>query len=101
MSSIRPLKRKSGTKYRVFIRRKGKQPVSKVFDLKADARKWAQVMEGSDAHLDAYPDAEARRRTVANVIDAFMLEYRGKDAAIVGRHSAEGLAAVERVGAAR
>jgi hypothetical protein len=65
MASIRPLKRKGGTKCRVFIRRKGKQPVSKVFDLKSDARKWAPV----------------------DVIDAFMLDYRGKDTAIVGRLS--------------
>jgi integrase len=85
MASYLTLKRKDGNKYRAFIRRKGKQPVSKVFDRKSDAQKWARVMEGSDAHLDAYPDAEARRRTVANVIDAFMLDYRGKDTAIVGR----------------
>lgn len=85
MASYLTLKRKDGNKYRAFIRRKGKQPVSKVFDRKSDAQKWARVMEGSDAHLDAYPDAEARKRTVANVIDAFMLDYRGKDTAIVGR----------------
>jgi integrase len=85
MASFLTLKRKDGNKYRAFVRRKGKQPVSKVFDRKSEAQKWARVMEGSDAHLDAYPDAEARRRTIANVIDAFMLDYRGKDTAIVGR----------------
>lgn len=85
MASIQKLQRKSGTVYRVQIRQKGSRAISKVFDSHQAAKEWAKVMEGSRKNLDAYPDAEARRRTVAEVIDQFMLDYSGKDTAIVGR----------------
>ena len=85
MASIQKLQRKNGAVYRVQIRQKGSRAISKVFDSKLAAREWAKAMEGSKKNLDAYPDAEARRRTVAEAIDQFMLEYSGKDMAIVGR----------------
>ena len=85
MATIQKVDRKRGKKYRVFIRRKGQKPISKVFDRKKAAEDWARLMDGSLDQIAAYPDAEARRRTVGEAIDGFMLDYAGKDTAIVGR----------------
>ncbi len=72
--------------WRVQIRQNG-QAISKAFSLKADARSWAKSMEGNQDEIDAFPNAEARKRTVAQAINAYMLDYSGRDTAIVKRLS--------------
>jgi len=85
MATIQKLDRKNGTRYRVLIRRKGYPTITKVFAKKKAAEDWVREMEGNDANLEAYPSAEARKRTVGDTIDAFMLEYTGRDRSILGR----------------
>lgn len=85
MASIQKRKTKRGTKYRVQVRRTGHRSISKVFNTKKEADAWARLMDGNSDHIDAYPDAEARRRRVADAIDAFMLEYAGRDGTLPSR----------------
>ncbi len=70
--------------WRVQIRQ-GESAISKVFTLKANARAWAKSMEGNQDEIDAFPDAEARKRTVAQAIDAYMLDYSGRDVGLTNR----------------
>jgi len=85
MATIQKLERKNGARYRVFIRLKGHPAITKVFRTKRAAEDWARTMEGNTENIDAFPDAEARKRTVADAIDGFMEEYQGRDSAILGR----------------
>lgn len=71
--------------WRVQIRRAGHRPISKTFPKKAEAQAWARIMEADEDAIAAFPDAEARRRTLAQAIDGFMLEYSGRDTAILRR----------------
>jgi integrase len=71
--------------WRAQIRKTGHEPIGKTFDSKALAREWAETMEGDREAIDAFPDAEARRRTVGIAIDAYMLAYSGRDEGIVSR----------------
>lgn len=86
MASIQKLRRKSGTRYRVQVRKKGERPISRVFDRLSDARAWAEHM-GDAGKRAAVPTLEAQRHTVADVIDQYMLDYSGRDSSIVGRLS--------------
>ncbi len=65
MASIRKLP--SGN-WRVHIRQNGSS-ISKTFPLKVEAGAWAKAMEGDQDEIDSFPDAEARKRTVADAID--------------------------------
>lgn len=71
--------------WRAQVRKAGHKTISRTFTRKAEARTWAEHMEGNRGDIDAFPDAEARRRTIADSIDAYMLEYDGRDAGIVSR----------------
>jgi integrase len=71
--------------WRVRIRLAGQRSISKTFDSKLSAREWARSMEGSRDDLAAFPDAEARRRSLANAIDDYVLDYRGHDDSLQGR----------------
>ena len=73
--------------WRVQIRKSGHRPISKTFGKKSEARTWAEQMEGNRNAIDAFPDAEARRRSVADAIDAYMLDYLGRDEGIIWRLS--------------
>lgn len=73
--------------WRAQIRKAGHRPISKTFDKKGAAREWAERMEGNKDDIDAFPDAEARRRTVGGAIDAYMLEYSGRDQGVISRLS--------------
>ena len=42
-------------------------------------------MEGNQDEIDAFPNAEARKRTVAQAIDAYMLDYSGRDVGLINR----------------
>src|SRR5688572_19744339 len=85
MASIQKRKTRAGTGYRVQIRRRGYRPISKIFSSKEQAREWAEKMEGDKDQIDAFPDAEARRKTVADTIDAYMLGFTGRDEGMVSR----------------
>lgn len=67
--------------------RRGGQQANKTFTKKAEARAFAEALEGDRDKLDAYPDATARRKTVADAIDGFMLDHRGRDSGIASRLS--------------
>lgn len=73
--------------WRAQVRKSGHRPIGKTFPKKAEARAWAEAMEGNRANIDAFPDAEARRRTVADAIDGYMLDYKGRDRVQVSRLS--------------
>jgi integrase len=77
---------KSGN-WRAQIRRAGHAKLSKVFDTKAEAREWAEQLEGDRDKLDAYPNAEARRRTVKDAVDGYMLDFAGRDTGMSSRLS--------------
>src|SRR5262245_13973079 len=73
--------------WRVQVRRVGQRPIGKTFEKKADATEWSRIMEGDEDSIAAFPDAEARRRTLAQAIDGYMLGYKGRDVAIIKRLS--------------
>jgi integrase len=73
--------------WRAQVRRIGQRPIGKTFEKKAEATTWARLMEGDEDAIAAFPDAEARRRTVAQAIDGYMLGYKGRDTAIIKRLS--------------
>lgn len=85
MATIQKLERAKGPKYRVMIRRQGYRPVSKIFGKKKDAEEWARKIEGELEQVNDLPTGEARRHTLADAIDGFMLEYAGRDVALPGR----------------
>jgi integrase len=71
--------------WRAQVRKAGHRSISETFPKKAEAKTWAETMEGNRDHIDAFPDAEARKRTVEQAIDGYMLEYSGRDVSIVRR----------------
>jgi len=73
--------------WRAQVRRTGQRPIGKTFGKKAEAVEWARLMEGDEEAISGYPDDEARRRTVGQAIDGYMLAYVGRDTAIVKRLS--------------
>jgi len=70
--------------WRVQIRQNGSN-IEKTFPLKKTAGDWAKSMKGNQDEIDAFPDAEARKRTVAQAIDAYMLDYSGRDVGLTNR----------------
>lgn len=86
MPTILKLARKNDTiKWRALIRRQGHPAATRVFRTKKEAEEWARKIEGDLDQLDDLPGAEARRRTLAQAIEGYMLEYTGQDGARVGR----------------
>jgi integrase len=57
------------TRYRVQIRRKGFPPVTATFDRKTDADKWARETEADMSRRRYFPQHEAERRTLADLVD--------------------------------
>lgn len=62
-------------KYVGRVRVQGFPRKSKTFDLKTDARDWARNTEAEFKLVKVAPDAVARRKTVADVVDACLEEY--------------------------
>jgi len=78
MASIQTVVRSSGTAYRVQIRRKGLRAISKVFDTKQLAVKFARRVEGDRQVLQAYGHSY-NKLIFADVVDAyFEYSYIGK-----------------------
>jgi integrase len=82
----KPFKTPSG-KWRAQIRRKGQRSISKVFQKKGEASEWLDAMRGNPDEIEAFPDAEARKRTLTQAIDAYMLSRTGRDEGIIYRLS--------------
>jgi len=75
MSGIQVRKSKDGKKrFRVRIRHRGQQPVSKTFERLTDAKRWAQQMEVKIRERRYFGIREAQRRTVNEVIDRYERE---------------------------
>jgi integrase len=58
--------------YRVQVRLHGQPPQSRTFERKTDARNWAQQIEAAIRRGDALPTNEARRHTVAQLIERYL-----------------------------
>jgi len=63
--------KKGKTRYRVQVRLKGKKPITKTFDRKTDATKWAKEMEADLGRGRHVPTATERKRTLADLIDKY------------------------------
>ena len=60
---------KQRTSYRVQIRRRGFPPVTATFERKTDADKWAQATEADMSRRRYFPQHEAERHTLADLVD--------------------------------
>lgn len=83
MANIQEVKCKNGVKYRVLIRMKGCDPQSATFARKTDAKKWAQDTESAIRDGRYFKTAEAKKHTVADMIDAYIKSN------VTGRKGAE------------
>jgi hypothetical protein len=59
------------TSYRVQVRRKGSPTLSATFTKLSDARKWVQVTEAAIVEGRHFQTAEAKRHTLADLIDRY------------------------------
>ena len=57
--------------YRAQVRRKGAPPLSATFTKPSDARKWVQVTEAAILEGRYCPTTEAKRHTLADLIDRY------------------------------
>jgi hypothetical protein len=57
--------------YRVQVRRKGAPPLSATFTKLSDARMWVQVTEAAIVEGRHFKTAEAKRHTLANLIERY------------------------------
>ena len=75
MGAIETRPGKGGKSYfRVKIRLRGHSPVSASFDRKTDARKFIQDTESAIRSGRYFKTAKARRRTLGELIDRYLLE---------------------------
>jgi len=58
--------------YRVKVRRRGAPPQTATFTKLSDARKWAKVTEGAAIEGQHFPTAEAKRHTLADLIERYI-----------------------------
>jgi integrase len=61
-------------RYRALIRLKGHPPQSATFERKTDAKKWVQQVEAAIREGRHFKTSEAKRHTVADLIDRYRLE---------------------------
>jgi integrase len=61
--------RKQRTSYRVQIRKRGFPPVTATFERKTDADQWAKETESDMRRRRYFPQHEAERRTLADLVD--------------------------------
>src|SRR5258708_22993272 len=73
MPSIEPRRDAAGAiSYRVRVRIKGQPPQSATFKRKTDARQWAQKTEAFARTDPRFPEAQAKRHTVAEMIERYI-----------------------------
>src|SRR5262245_24917587 len=58
--------------YRVKVRRRGAPPQNATFTKLSDARKWAQVIEGAAIEGRHFPTAEAKSRTLSDLLERYL-----------------------------
>jgi integrase len=75
MATIRSRKNKHGeTTWQAIIRKQGQRSISKTFDYKEDAQRWARAIEREMDTSTFIPSTEAERTTVAEVLDRYKRE---------------------------
>lgn len=75
MASIQERKDKNGkTHYRVQIRLKGYPPQTETFDRLTDAKRWIQDTESAIREGRHFKTAEAKKHTLGELIDRYMLD---------------------------
>lgn len=78
MATIQTRKTEGGTRYRVQVRLRGHPPVSASFERRTDARTWAQQTEAAIRDGRYFPTHEAKRRTLADLVDRQLETVRSK-----------------------
>jgi integrase len=75
MATIRSRKNKHGNVvWQAIIRKQGQQALSKTFDYKEDAQRWARAIEREMDTSTFIPSSVAERTTVAEVLDRYQRE---------------------------
>lgn len=69
MATIQKRQTKDGARFRVQVRLRGHPPVSANFERRTDARKWVQQTEAAIRDGRHFPTHEAKRRTLADLVD--------------------------------
>ena len=69
MAAIRARQGAKGTTYQVIVRLKGQAPQVETFTRLTDARKWAASVESAIRESRHFPQQEAKRHTVADLIE--------------------------------
>jgi len=86
MATIQARRNGSGTSYRVQVRLRGHPPVTASFAKRTDARNWAQQTESAIRDGRYFPTHEAKRRTLADLVDRYLEQTKAKrDAAYYER----------------
>ena len=67
------IEQRNGT-YRVKVRRKGAPPLTATFTHLAEAKKWAQITKSTVLEGRHFPATEAKRHTLADLIDRYIAE---------------------------
>lgn len=66
------------TTYRAQVRRRGFPPVSATFERKTDAVRWAREVEADMQRRRFFPQAEAERHTLADLVDRRLEKVRAE-----------------------
>jgi hypothetical protein len=75
MASVRERRTKDGrVRFLVQVRVKGHSPETATFDHKTDAKRWGQRTEAALREGRYFPTREAKRRTVVELIDAYVAD---------------------------
>ena len=74
MATIREMRSRGGVRYQVQVRLRGYPPQVATFDRKTDARDWAQETESAIRQGRHLRPVEAKRHTVAEMIDRYCAE---------------------------
>lgn len=78
MATIQTRRSEGGTRYRVQVRLRGHPPVSASFERRTDAKAWAQQTEAAIREGRYFPTHEAKRRTLADLVDRQLEAIKSK-----------------------
>lgn len=73
------------TRYRAFIRHKGRQPITKTFSSKRLAQAFVHRAETDREMQAAYGHSVIRRMTLAALIDEYLTQWQGRDKGTIAR----------------
>ena len=79
MASIQKRTGPLGTKYKVVIRRKGRETITATFRTKREADAFAMKVEGDMEKYASLLGSELKRHTLATLIDLYMSQWTGSD----------------------